>query len=163
MIYLTREGYESYLRALNPDDPGLVESFREDYPLRTGAAASELRERGIDVNRDGLKYLAVHGICTPTGGGAGGGEFRWTCDQVDMAAAHLASKGRLTPAGQFCAYANLDFGQFQAALLAAGREISGIAGPGSVTQYKIVVHPGRPGAGIPGRIEFLAPDEGESE
>ena len=80
-----------------------------------------------------------------------------------MAAAHLASKGRLTPAGQFCAYANLDFGQFQSALLAAGREISGIAGPGDLKWYKAVIYPGRPGAGVLGRIEFLPPDADETD
>ena len=163
MVYWLRKDFETYLRGLgDSDDPGWLRECLGDYPKRTGAAAAELRERGIEVNQDQLKYLAMTGICGPSGGGARGADYRWSAEQIDQAAEYFASGGKLKPTALMCRILNLDFHQVQMALLEAGRR-DGLAQAGEPTAYVMHVRPGIPGQGICATVEFTTPDPDDGE
>ena len=152
MNYWTRNDYETYLAHLGGgDDPGFAEAMLGPYPKNTAAAVTELRSRGLAVT-----YAQIRTWAQSVGVKS---DLSWSAAQIDAAAADLAAAGKLTPDGQMCSVLNVDFHQYQTALLDAGREIDGMAGPGDPTAYAMHIRPGCPGRGICGVATFTAPDE----
>ena len=169
MIYWKRKDYEAYQATFI--DPRYVQECRDEYPKRTATAVSELRERGIDIRYVQLRYMAQKGLFTPEGGGQMGSDHKWSAELIDQVAEHCVDvepakgpgpgylPGMLTPTSRMCFILNIDYHQYQMALLKAGKEISDMSGPGDPTWYKIIIHPGKPGRGKCGRVEFLPPDK----